>query len=83
MKDHRGESIVSAPLTAAAYKIVNQLQAPDLMGECGVSDKKKAIACQYVFDHWATWAQGAMMPSDLREIIDYWISRYDEVVTDA
>jgi hypothetical protein len=77
------KGVKAAPITAKAYSIVNQLQAPDLMGACEASDKHKAIACQSVSNHWAVHAQGAMMPSDLREIIDYWISRYDEVVTDA
>jgi hypothetical protein len=79
MKDHYGNSIKAEPLTAIAYKIVNQLQAPDLMGECTVSDKKKVIACRYVSDHWEQWGEGKMIPGDLREILDYWISRYDEL----
>ena len=69
-------------LTAMAYKIVNQLQAPDLMGPCEVSDKHKAVACDYVLSHWNKHGQGKMIPGDLREILEYWVGRYDELVTE-
>jgi hypothetical protein len=65
-------------ITAAAYKIVNQLQAPDLMGDCDVSDKDKAIACNIVLEHWHKYANGAMIPGDLREIIDHWVGKHKE-----
>jgi hypothetical protein len=65
-------------ITAEAYKIINQMQAPDLMGSCEVDDKTKAIACKYVLEHWAQYGQGKMIPGDLREILDYWLIRHKE-----
>jgi hypothetical protein len=73
----------ASDITGKAYSIVHQMLAPDLYGESTVSDHHKAVACDYVMGHWSRHAQGKMMPSDLREIIDYWISRYDELVTNA
>jgi hypothetical protein len=70
-------------ITGKAYSIVHQLLAPDLCGEVTVSDHHKAVACDYVMGHWHRYAQGTMMPDDLREILSYWISRYDELVTNA
>lgn len=83
MKDHYGKSIKAEATTARAYRIVNQLQAPDLMGECEEPDRSKAIACNFVLQHWAGRGEGAMMPADLRAILEYWDSRFDELVTNA
>ena len=65
--DNMQENEITPKATQKAYKIIQQLLAPGLMGGCKANDQQKQYAAKVVLWHWPQ-ASNEPMPADIEKL---------------